>query len=78
MVILMSVTVTFKVPAEIKKKMRRFNVNWSKILREFLIEKIRELEAKENIKKVRGIVDSSGEVPKGFSVNSLREDRDSH
>ena len=74
----MSVTITFKVPEVIKKKMKRFRVNWSRILREFLIEKIRELEAKENIGKVRELIEDSEGVPKGFSINSLREDRDSH
>ena len=74
----MSVTITFRVPPEVREKMKRFKVNWSKILREFLMEKLRELDAKENIKKVREIIESSEHVPKGFSINSLREDRDSH
>ena len=73
----MSSTVTFKVPKEIKEKMKKYRLNWSKTLRDFLVEKIRELEAEENIKKIREMIKKTESVPQGFTVKSLREDRDS-
>ncbi len=76
----MSEVVSFKVPKEIKEKMRRYRnkVNWSKLLREFLIEKIRLLEAEEKLKKVSKIISETRGVPLGFSTAAVREDRDSN
>ena len=75
----MSEVVTFKVPKEVKEKMRRYRdrVNWSKLLRDFVIEKIRLLEAEEKLKKVSKIISETKGVPSGFSKFSVREDRDS-
>ena len=74
----MSEIVSFKVPREIEEKMRRYRnkVNWSKLLREYLIEKIRRLEAEEQLKKVSKIISETKGVPLGFSTTSVREDRD--
>ncbi len=50
----MSSVVSFKVRREIKEKMERFRdrINWAEELRRFVEERIRELEAKENIRHV--------------------------
>ncbi|WP_054853711.1 hypothetical protein [Vulcanisaeta distributa] len=76
----MSSVVSFKVRREIKEKMERFKdrVNWAEELRRFVEERIRELEAEENIKRV---VEELEKIPisvprGGFSVGSVREDRD--
>ena len=42
-------------------------------------DRIRELEAEENIKRVIEELEKIPiSVPKGFSINSVREDRDSN
>jgi len=76
----MSEVVSFKVPREIKEKMRKYanKVNWSALLREFLMEKIRLLEAEENLERVRKIISETSGVPLGFSSKSVREDRNSN
>ncbi len=75
----MSEVVSFKVPREIKEKMRKYSkmVKWSEELRNYVIERIRAMEAEENLRKVIEIIESTKGVPKGFSVRSVREDRDS-
>ncbi len=75
----MSEVVSFKVPKEIKEKMRKYSkrVKWSEELRNYVIERIRAMEAVENLRKVIDIIESTKGVPKGFSVRSVREDRDS-
>ncbi len=75
----MSVVVSFKVPREIREKMRRYSgrVKWSEELRRYVIERIKELEREENLEKVVRIIESTEGVPRGFSVESVREDRDS-
>ena len=75
----MSEVVSFKVPREIKEKMRKYSkmVKWSEELRNYVIERIRAMEAEENLRKVIEMIESTKGVPKGFSVRSVREDRDS-
>ncbi|MHA1590060.1 MAG: type II toxin-antitoxin system VapB family antitoxin [Candidatus Njordarchaeales archaeon] len=76
----MSEIVSFKVPRELKEKMRRYKdrINWSKLLRDFLAEKIRLLEAEENLKKISRMIGETKGVPRGFSASSIREDRDGY
>jgi len=72
--------VSFKVRREIKEKMERYKdrVNWTEELRRFVEDRIRRLEAEENIRKVIAILEKTPiEVPEGFAVRSMREDRDS-
>ncbi|ACB39499.1 hypothetical protein [Pyrobaculum neutrophilum] len=52
-------------------------MNWGEELRKFVEEKIRELEAEENMGKVVEELESLDvEVPAGFSQTSIKEDRD--
>ena len=72
--------VSFKVRKEIKEKMERYKdkVNWAEELRRFIEERIRQLEAEENMEKiVKELRSMNFSVPKGFSRESVREDRDS-
>ncbi len=66
---------------DIKEKMNKCKdkINWAEETREFTEEKIRVLEAEDNIKKV---VEELSQIPvkspRGSSTASLREDRESH
>ncbi|MGC9169674.1 MAG: CopG family transcriptional regulator [Thermoproteus sp.] len=72
--------VSFKVRREVKEKMARYKdrVNWAEELRKFVEERIRQLEAEENMERVlRELEAIPVEAPRGFSASSVREDRDS-
>jgi len=76
----MSAVVSFKVKREVKERMERFKdrVNWGEELRRFVEDRLREVEAEENLERVVSRLERvPGGVPKGFSVRSVREDRDS-
>ncbi len=65
---------------EVKEKMARYKdrVNWAEELRKFVEERIRQLEAEENMERVlRELEAIPVEAPRGFSAGSVREDRDS-
>jgi len=69
-----------KISRELKEKMDRYRdrVNWAEEIRKFIEEKVRELEAEENFKRILNELEKvSWSVPKGFSVESMRKDRDS-
>ena len=80
MVIHLSSTVSFKVPTELKEKMRKYEqrIKWSKELREFVRRKIQEIEKEEALEIARNIISQTKGVPDGFSAKAVREDRDSH
>lgn len=76
----MSEVVSFKVPREVKLKMKKLEkyVNWSEELRKFLIKRVEELEREVNFREVLEKLKNTGSVEEGFSVESVREDRDSY
>ena len=68
----MSSVISFKVKREVKEKMKKFKdrVNWADELRKFVEERIRELEAEENIKHVVEELEKIPiSVPKGLSAD---------
>jgi len=76
----LSEVVSFKVPREVKLRMKKLEkyVNWSEELRKFLIKRVEELEREVNFREVLENLKNTGSVEEGFSVESVREDRDSY
>jgi len=73
--------VSVKVKREIKEKMLKYKekLNWAEEIRKFIEMKIREIEAEENIKRVREVLSKiEFHAPKGSSVEMIRQDRVSH
>jgi len=75
----MSETIAIKIPPELKKKIKQLKnkVNWPEEIRLFIKRRIREIEAEESMSKILEEIKSTSGVPKGFSVSSVREDRES-
>lgn len=71
---------SFKIPEELKKKMKKYKdqVEWSKELREYVKRKIKEIESKNRLEEVHHILEKTSSVPKGTAQKTVREDRDSH
>ncbi|MEM2448495.1 MAG: hypothetical protein QXT14_06060 [Candidatus Bathyarchaeia archaeon] len=70
------VNVSVKVPEEVRRLMKRVNVNWSEYLRRIIEAKIREEIAKEVAEKLDEIRRRSGEVSTKEIVKWIREDRE--
>ncbi|MBS7612277.1 hypothetical protein KEJ27_08800 [Candidatus Bathyarchaeota archaeon] len=70
------VNVSVKVPEEVRRLMKRVNVNWSEYLRQVIEAKIREEIAKEAAEKLDEIRRRSGEVSTEEIVKWIREDRE--
>jgi len=72
------VTVSFRVPKELKKRMDKFkDINWSEEVRRFLEQRVRELEQLRAIEELERIIEKIPKVPSGKAVEYVREDRDS-
>lgn len=75
----MSVTVSFRIPRELKKRMEalRSYVNWSEEVRRFLEQRVRELEQLKAIQELEELIEKLPSLPRGVAARYVREDRDS-
>ncbi len=76
----MSVTVSFRVPEELKRRMDKLRkyVNWSEELRKFLERRVREYEQERAIEELEEIIRKIPSSPRGTATKYVREDRDSY
>ena len=74
MVCVLSATLTIRLPKELKEKMRRFDVSWSKEIRNFLEERVKQLEALNTLEEV--FERSRKRKVKVESVDLIRKDRE--
>lgn len=76
----MSSVVSVKVRRELKERMLKYRdrVNWPEVIRSFIEEKLRQLEAEDNLAEIlEELRKATWRAPKGFAVESVREARDS-
>jgi len=73
-----SAVVSIRIPPELRREMRKYDINWSREIREFIKKRIEEEEKKRALQEVIEIVESLPGVPKGTAKKLVREDRDSH
>ncbi len=70
------VTISVKIPREIKEKLEKAGVSPSKIMRKALIEAVKEIELKELEKEIEKFEDVLNKIPMERVVESIREDRE--
>ena len=76
----MSDVVSFKVEREVKRKMEAYKdkVNWGEELKRFVEDKIKEVEAEDNMARIlEALRRAPWSSEKGVAVSYLRGDRDS-
>ncbi len=71
----MQEVISIRVPEELKKKMKKYNVNWKEYLIEAIEEKLRQLESEEVLKEIEKMNEklAKTDIP---SWKLIREDRD--
>jgi len=69
-----------RVPSQLKKKMETLKdrVKWSKEIRKFIEEKVKELWREKVLEEIDEVIERLPEVPKGTVTKYVREDRDSN
>jgi len=70
----MSSTFTLRIPKELKEKMKKLNVEWSKEIRSFLEERVKHLELLKAIEEVE--LRAEKRMVKVDSTKLIREDRE--
>ena len=72
----MSVTITAKIPKELKEKIRRFNINASRVIREALEAEVRRREEEQLKALAREVSRILNKIPEEEIVRAIREARD--
>jgi len=67
-------TFTIRIPKELKEKMKKLNVEWSKEIRSFIEERVKHLELLKAIEEVE--LKAEKRVVKVDSTKLIREDRE--
>ncbi|MBS7288198.1 MAG: hypothetical protein KIH01_05515 [Candidatus Freyarchaeota archaeon] len=71
------VTVSVKVPLEVKRKLEELGIKPSEVLRRAIDEELRRRELEEIERELSGLDAILNKFSKDFVVKSIREDRDS-
>jgi antitoxin CcdA len=69
-------TVSVKVPAELKQKMRKYGIKPSKLLRETLEQEIRKREIEEIKSEIQELGDALDRIDMSQVVSTIRADRE--
>ena len=69
-------TVSVKVPAEVKRKMRKYGIKPSKLLRETLEREIRKREMEEIKSEIQELGDALDRIDMAQVVSTIRADRE--
>ncbi len=68
--------VSFRIPKELKKRMKEMNINWSEEIRSFIEEKVREHRRKVKLKEIDEMLRDVR--TRKSAARYVREDRDSN
>ena len=69
-------TVSVKVPAEIKQKLKKYGIKPSKLLRKTLEQEIRRREIEEIKAEIQNLGDALDRIDMADVVSTIREDRE--
>ena len=70
--------ITIRIKKEIKEALERAGINIPNIIKKHLEEIAWNLQLKEEIEKMRKLLENIKPSESGFAVKSVREDRESH
>ena len=70
--------VSIRIDEKVKKTLERAGVNISKEVKRYLEELAWRIELREAVEEISKLLEEVPPAEKGFSVRSVREDRESH
>jgi len=70
--------VSFRIPPELKKRMKEIDINWSEEIRKSIEAKIIEYRKKKALEEINAMLSNLSGAEKGTAEKYVREDRDSN
>ncbi len=74
----MNKMIAVRIPEKLKEEMKKYDLNWSEIIRRAIEEEIRRIKMEEAFKKIIEVRERSKPVKKGELDAWIREDRGRH
>lgn len=68
--------ITIRIPKEMRERMKRVNINWSSVIRDYIKEVLEKEERRQLWMQAMHELSRIPPAEEGFSVRSVREDRD--
>ena len=70
--------VSFRIPHELKRKMKGVGINWSEEIRKFIEAKVRKYRKKKALEEIEMMLANLSKIEEGTARKYVREDRDSN
>ena len=70
--------ISIRIDEKIKRTLERAGINISKEIKRYLEELAWKIELKEAVKEISKLLEEMPPAKEGFSVRSVREDREAH
>ncbi len=71
----MNKMITVRIPEKLREEMKKYDLNWSEIIRRAIEEEIRRIKMEEAFKRIMEVRERSKPVEKGELDAWIREDR---
>ena len=70
--------ISFRIPKELRDRIREVDLNWSEEVRRFIEERMREYKREKALKEIDVMLKDMPSPERGTAAGYVREDRDSH
>lgn len=70
--------ISFRIPKELKERIRDVDLNWSEEVRRFIEERMREYKRERALREIDALLKDVPSPERGTASRYVREDRDSH
>lgn len=70
--------ISFRIPKELKERIKDVDLNWSEEVRRFIEERMREYKREKALREIDAMLKDVSSSERGTASRYVREDRDSH
>ena len=70
--------ISFRIPAELKQRLKEVDLNWSEEVRKFIEARVREYKRENALREIDALLKDVPSPGSGTASRYVREDRESH
>jgi hypothetical protein len=70
--------ISFRIPEELKQRLKEVDLNWSEEVRQFIEARVREYKREKALKEIDALLKDMPRLESGTASRYVREDRESH
>ena len=70
--------ISFRIPKELKQRLKEVDLNWSEEVRRFIEDRMREYKREKALREIDALLKDVPSPERGTASRYMREDRDSH